>query len=94
VERTTVVGRDLQNFRAKAIQMGLSSLATAALIAWEWSQREIDIFASFDVSHYKPKERPHAVRGLHEKTGEENWVPLFDEASVSPSSPSFRRHQT
>jgi hypothetical protein len=58
------------------------------LIAWEWSQREIDIFcklrcvALFDVSHYKPKERPRSVRVLHEKTDEENWIPLFDDAGV------------
>jgi hypothetical protein len=32
--------------------------------------------------HYRPKERPNAVRVLHEKTQEENWVPLFDEAGV------------
>src|SRR5262249_17226161 len=73
---------DLQSFRTKTLEMGLPSIATAALIAFEWSQREIDIFASFDVLHYKPKERPHAVRVLHEKTGEENWIPLFDEAGV------------
>ena len=48
--------------------MGLPSLATAALIGWEWLQREDDIFATFDVTHYRPKERPNAVRVLHEKT--------------------------
>jgi hypothetical protein len=34
------------------------------------------------VSHYKPKERPRSVRVLHEKTDEENWIPLFDDAGV------------
>ena len=38
--------------------------------------------ARFDVTHYRPKERPNAVRVLHEKTGEENWVPLFDDDGV------------
>ena len=61
---------------------GYPSLATAALIAWEWWQRERDIFATFDVMHYRPKERPNAVRVLHEKTGEETWFPLFDESGV------------
>ena len=61
---------------------GYPSLATAALIAWEWLQRERDIFATFDVTHYRPKERPNAVRVLHVKTGEENWIPLFDENGV------------
>jgi hypothetical protein len=73
---------ELQAFRAKAIEMGLPSLATAALIAWEWLQREVDIFATFDVAHYRPKERPNTVRVIHEKTKEENWIPLFDEAGV------------
>jgi hypothetical protein len=41
-------------------------------------QREIDIFATFEVAHY----RPNAVRVLHEKTGEQNWVPLFNEQRV------------
>jgi hypothetical protein len=68
---------ELQTFRAKAKEMGLPSLATGALVAWEWLQREVDIFATFDVSHYRPKERPHMVRVVHEKTKEENWVPLF-----------------
>jgi hypothetical protein len=81
-ETPTATFQELQAFRAKAVEMGHPSLATAALIAWEWLQREKDIFASFDVTHYRPKERPNAVRVLHVKTGEENWIPLFDEAGV------------
>ena len=49
------------------------------MISWEWLQRERDIFATFDVTHYRPKDRQNAVRVLHEKTGEENWIPLFDD---------------
>ena len=59
----TATYEELQTFRAKAIEMGLPSLATAALIGWEWLQREADIFGTFDVSHYRPKERPQ--RGPH-----------------------------
>ena len=81
-ETPTATYEDLQAFRAKAIEMGLPSLATAALIAWEWLQREPDIFATFDVAHYRPKERPNAVRVIHAKTNEENWIPLFDENGV------------
>jgi hypothetical protein len=81
-ETPTATFEELQAFRAKAIAMGFRSLATASLIAWEWLQRERDIFATFDVTHYRPKERPHAVRVLHEKTQEENWIPLFDDAGV------------
>jgi hypothetical protein len=78
-ETPTATFAELQAFRAKAIEAGLPSLATAALIGWEWLQRERDIFATFDVSHYRPKERPNAVRVRHDKTGEENWIPLFDD---------------
>ena len=42
----------------------------------------VDIFATFDVAHYRPKERPNTVRVLHEKTNEENWMPLFDDNGV------------
>jgi hypothetical protein len=81
-ETPTANYADLRAFRAKAIEMGLPSLATAALIAWEWLQREEDIFGTFDVAHYRPKERPQTVRVVHEKTREENWIPLLDDAGV------------
>jgi hypothetical protein len=73
---------ELHAFRANAVKMGFPSLATAALIGWEFLQREEDIFGTFAVGHYRPKERPNAVQVLHEKTREENWIPLFDEAGV------------
>jgi hypothetical protein len=52
-ETPTATFSELRAFRAKAVELGLASLATAALIAWEWLQREIDIFSTFDVSHYR-----------------------------------------
>jgi hypothetical protein len=73
---------DLKAFRAQAKAMGFASLATAALIAWEWLQREEDIFGTFDASHYRPKERPDAVHIVHEKTREEAWFPLTDDAGA------------
>jgi hypothetical protein len=81
-ETPTATFAELQAFRAKAVALGHPSLATAALIGWEWLQRERDIFATFDVAHYRPKERPNAVRVLHEKTQEENWIPLFADVGV------------
>ena len=81
-ETPTATFANLQAFRAKAVEDGYPSLATAALVAWEWLQRERDIFATFDAAHYRPKERPNAVRVLHPKTGEENWVPLFDDVGA------------
>jgi hypothetical protein len=73
---------ELQAFRGSAQQMGLSSLGTGALIAWEWLQRGEAIFSVFDISHYRPKERPNAVQIVHPKTDEEGWFPLFDEKGV------------
>jgi len=81
-ETPTATFAELEAFRAKAVEMALPSLATAALIGWEWLQREEAIFGVFDAIHYRPKERPNAVRVLHPKTGEENWVPLFDDAGA------------
>ena len=81
-ETPTATYDELHGFRAKAVEMGLPSLATAALIGWEWLQRETDIFATFDVSHYRPKEHPNMVRVIDEKTKAESWIPLFDDAGV------------
>ncbi len=81
-ETPTATYAELQAFRTKAIETGHPSLASAALIAWEWLQRQTAIFGVFDVSHYRPKDRLNAVRVLHPKTGEETWVPLFDEKGV------------
>lgn len=81
-ETPTAAYDELIAFRTKAVEMGLSSLATAALIGWEWLQRETDIFATFDVSHYRPKEHPNMVRVIDEKTNAQSWIPLFDDAGV------------
>jgi hypothetical protein len=78
-ETPTATYDDLIAFRTKAIELKLPSLATAALIGWEWLQRETDIFATFDVSHYRPKEHPNMVRIIDEKTNAESWIPLFDD---------------
>jgi hypothetical protein len=82
-ETPTATYDELIAFRAEAVKKGLASLATAALIGWEWLQRETDIFATFDVSHYRPKDRPDMVRVIDEKTGAESWVPLFDDTGVA-----------
>jgi hypothetical protein len=87
-ETPTATYDELVSFRAKAREMGLASLATAALIAWEWLQRGEAIFSVFDVTHYRPNDNPDAVRVLHPKTGEDAWFPLFDEAG-SPLYPEL-----
>jgi hypothetical protein len=81
-ETPTATFAELQAFRAKAVEMGLPSLATGALIGWEWLQRETDIFATLAVSHYRPKERPNMVRVVDEKTKQESWIPLVDDAGA------------
>ncbi len=88
-ETPTANFAELQAFRVKAIDMGFPSLATPALIGWEWLQRETDIFATFEVGHYRPKERPNSVRVLHEKTQEENWIPLLNERTGAPAYPEL-----
>jgi hypothetical protein len=62
--------------------MGLPSLATGALIGWEWLQREVDFFATLTVVHYRPKEYPNMLRVIDEKTSTESWIPLFDDDSI------------
>ena len=71
---------ELQLFVAACDTAGRASIGTAALIAWEWLQREEDIFGTFSAEYYRLKSHPEAVRVLHEKTGAEAWFPLFDEA--------------
>lgn len=80
-ETPTATYAELQTFRIKAIAMGLPSLATGALIGWEFLQREVDIFATLTVAHYRPKEYPNMVRVIHHKTKEENYVPLFKDGA-------------
>jgi hypothetical protein len=70
---------DLVAFRRKAVEMGLPSLATAALIGWDWLLRVEDIFSTFMVEHYRPKDHPNMVRLVDEKTRMEGWRPLFDD---------------
>jgi hypothetical protein len=82
-ETPTATYDELMAFRAKAVELKLPSLATAALIGWEWLQRETDIFATFGVSHYRPKERPNMLRILDEKTKQESWIPLIDDAGAA-----------
>ena len=82
LDTPTATYAELETFRAKARELGYPSLGTAALIAFEWLQREEAIFGAFDVTHYRSKDHPNAVRVLHPKTNEENWVPLFDEKNV------------
>ena len=79
-ETPTATWDELVAFRTSAVKLGYGSIATAALTAWEWLQREEHLFGAFEISHYRPKARPNSVCVVHPKTSEEAWWPLFDEA--------------
>jgi hypothetical protein len=78
-ETPTATWEELSAFRTAANKLGYSSVATAALLTWEWLQREEHVFGAFEVSHYRPSERSSSVKIVHPKNGEEAWWPLFDE---------------
>lgn len=79
-ETPTATWDELVAFRAAATKLGYNSVATAALLTWEWLQREEHLFGAFEISHYRPTERPNSVKVVHPKNGEEAWWPLFDES--------------
>jgi hypothetical protein len=70
---------DLQKFVAAADAAGEQSIGTAAMIAFYWLQREIDIIGRLAWSHYRPTDAPHVVRIIHQKTGEVIDLPLYDD---------------
>jgi hypothetical protein len=78
-ETPTATWDELIAFRMAAKKLGYSSVGTAALLTWEWLQREEHVFGAFEISHYRPKERPDSVKIVHPKNGEEAWWPLYDE---------------
>ena len=78
-ETPTATWDELTAFRTAARKLGYRSVGTAALLTWEWLQREEHVFGAFEISHYRPKERPNSVKIVHPKNGEEAWWPLFDE---------------
>jgi hypothetical protein len=70
---------DLQKFVAAADAAGERSIGTAAMIAFFWLQREIDIIGLLAWSHYRPADAPHVARIIHHKTGEVVDLPLYDD---------------
>jgi len=64
---------ELAAFRARAIEMGYPSLATGALIGWEWLQRKAHIFIRFVADHYRPDSRPNHVYVINYKTSTGSW---------------------
>jgi hypothetical protein len=69
---------DLVKFVAKADELGERSIGTAAMIAFYWLQREIDIIGRLAWSHYRPADAPMSAKIIHHKTGETVDLPLYD----------------
>ena len=78
-ETPTATWDELVAFRVAANRLGYRSVGTAALLTWEWLQRQEHVFGAFEISHYRPNVRPNSVKIVHLKNGEEAWWPLFDE---------------
>ena len=78
-ETPTATWDELVAFRVAANRLGYRSVGTAALLTWEWLQRQEHVFGAFEISHYRPNVRPNSVKIVHPKNGEEAWWPLFDE---------------
>ncbi|QCI68856.1 hypothetical protein [Phreatobacter stygius] len=91
-ETTPATYEQLLAFMATADANDRASLSAAALNAWEWQQREVDIFGRFLVTHYRPPARPDMVRIVHYKNKErkEVWQPLFDPATGTPLFPELQ----
>ena len=82
-ETPTATYDELLAVVAAADEAGRGSLGTAAMVTWEWLQREEHVFGALLAGHYRPKNRPNAVLVLHPKTGEAIWLPLLDHAGAA-----------
>jgi len=70
---------ELLRLVAAADAAGEWSIGTAAMIAFYWLQREVDILRRFSWTHYRPTENSGVVKVLHHKTRKEVDLPLFDD---------------
>ncbi|MGL3208318.1 tyrosine-type recombinase/integrase [Bradyrhizobium sp. BR 1433] len=91
---------NLRAFVAKADELGEQSIGTAALIAFNWLQREVDIIGRITWSRFRPADAPDFVRIIHFKTGAEYDVPLYDAdgshlwPDLTPRLDAAERHGT
>lgn len=72
---TPATWTELSAFVAKADELGHRSIGTAALIAWHWLQREVDVIGRLSWSHYEPG---RTARIRHNKTRRLVTLPLID----------------
>jgi hypothetical protein len=59
---------DLVAIVATHDEMGAPSLGTVLMVTWERWQREGHILTAFEISHYRPQDRPYEVLIVHPKT--------------------------
>lgn len=69
----------LMRFVEVCDKAGDESVGIAAMIAFFWLQREIDILSRLSWTHYRPADALDVVRIWHHKTGEQVDLPLYDE---------------
>lgn len=70
---------ELSRFVKAADSVGEASIGTAAMIAYYWLQREIDVLTRFTWNQYRPSDATTFARIYHHKTGELMDLPLFDD---------------
>ena len=73
-----VTHAELERFVRAADEANAGSIGTAAMIAFFWLQRQIDILSRLSWTHYRPSDAPGCVRIFHHKTGELLDLPLYD----------------
>ena len=70
---------ELLSFVKASDEAGETSLGTAAMIAYYWLQREVDIIGRLSWNHYRPDDAPDVARIFHHKTRKLVDIPLYDE---------------
>ena len=74
-----VTAEMLDRFVAAADGAGEASIGTAAMIAYYWLQRQVDILSRLSWSHFRPADNPAVARVWHHQTGEVVDIPLYDQ---------------
>jgi len=70
---------ELLRFVTAADDAGDRSIGTAAMIAFYWLQRQIDILNRLSWNHYRPADNPTITKIYHHKTSKLVDLPLYDE---------------
>lgn len=91
---------ELMRFVAAADKAGDASIGTAAMIAFFWLQRQVDILGRLTWGHYRPSNAADCARIFHWKTKVLYDLPLYDADGTAlwpdlvPRLDSTSRHST